>query len=122
MGDNTIIGQYGEEESVKHLLESGYKILATNWRHRQKEIDIVAQKGRLLVVVEVKTRSTRSAAVQVPYESVNRAKQRNLVEAAQAYLEVNGLDMEVRFDILSITYQAQGYEIEHLEDAFGPSW
>ena len=122
MSEKRIIGQYGEEEAVKHLIENGYKILATNWRFRNKEIDVVAQTSELLVVVEVKTRSTKSAKIQVPFESVNRKKQRNILQAAEAFLVKNNLDIEVRFDILSITYNREGYDLEHIEDAFGPTW
>jgi putative endonuclease len=49
---------------------------------------------------------------------VNKQKQKNLIKAAHEYIQRNELDMEVRFDIVSIILGDNGMKINHIEDAF----
>ena len=51
------IGNKGEEIARQHLLSLGYKLLETNWHFHHYEIDIIAQDGNELVIVEVKSRT-----------------------------------------------------------------
>ncbi|TMR21000.1 YraN family protein [Nonomuraea turkmeniaca] len=66
------LGKQGEQIAVIYLEAKGMKILERNWRCRYGEIDIIAEDGPTLVVVEVKTRSSRSHGTAL--ESVNPAK------------------------------------------------
>jgi putative endonuclease len=68
--------------------------------------------------VEVKLRSTDYFGD--PSEAVTRKKQKYLVEAAEAYLQTIAGAPEVRFDVISIIDSAQGYQFEHITDAFTP--
>ena len=77
-------GAPGEAIGADYLRRQGYRIVATNWRCRRGEIDIIAQDSATLVFVEVRARS--SARLGSPEESVTPAKQRQLVELAQTYL------------------------------------
>jgi putative endonuclease len=118
MSDHNQLGEEGEKAAAEYLLGKSYAILEMNWRHRKYELDIIASKGKFLVVVEVKTRQGRQLVEAV--KAVTREKQRNLVRAANAYVQMNGLKEEVRFDIIVIDRQGEKQEISHIEDAFYP--
>jgi len=116
MAEHNDLGKRGEEAAVAFLRSLGMNILETNWRLRRYEIDIVAQEGPLLVIVEVKTRKTNYFGD--PQEFVTRAKQKQLIEAANAYLEQKNSNLEVRFDIASILYNDQKLVVHLIKDAF----
>lgn len=113
-------GKQGEEIAVKYLMDKGYEILERNWRNRHKEIDIIAKDGNELVVVEVKTRKSNDYGD--PDFAVNKQKQRLLISAANAYIFRNNLDINTRFDIISIVFNNGEPVIDHIEDAFLPHW
>ncbi|MCK9156980.1 MAG: YraN family protein [Paludibacteraceae bacterium] len=119
MAEHNELGNEGEERAVSYLAEKGYKILQRNWRCGQKEIDIVAEKDNMLVIVEVKTRSTDT--FEHPKEAITNGKIRNLVTTAEAYIFQHDIMMETRFDVVSvIPLKNGGFKIEHVEDAFLP--
>lgn len=113
-------GAHGERIAADYLLSKKYQILETNWRCGHLEVDIIASNEEMLVLVEVKTR--KSNAFGEPEEFVGLAKRKNLIRAANIYLERTGITKEVRFDIISVILD-QGIEsVKHLEDAFKPQW
>jgi putative endonuclease len=118
MNETQKTGGEGEAEAVKYLRSIGYEILETNWRHSNQEIDIIAKDKFFLVIAEVKTRS--SSAFGEPEVFVNRQKQRNLIKAANAYLEKKSLMLESRFDILSVVKTGDKYYVKHIQNAFYP--
>ncbi|MBQ4399060.1 MAG: YraN family protein [Bacteroidales bacterium] len=118
MAEHNDFGKLGEELAVDYLTGKGYEILERNWRNVHKEIDIIAKDGKFLVIVEVKTRQTDEYGE--PDVAVTRKKQRMLIAAANAYITRKGLDMETRFDIISIVFRDGEPVIEHIEDAFLP--
>ncbi|MCX6277211.1 MAG: YraN family protein [Bacteroidetes bacterium] len=109
-------GKTGEQLATDHLLAKGYKILERNWRWGREELDIIAQDGNFVVIVEVKTRTGKNEIE--PAEVVPRDKQRILVRIANAYMRYKNLPGEVRFDIITILMNARGRQLHHLEDAF----
>jgi putative endonuclease len=109
-------GKLGEDLAVNYLINKGYQILERNWRSGHKEIDIIALDGDTLVAVEVKTR--KSNTYGEPDIAVGAMKQQMLIWAADAYVRYKNLDVEVRFDIVSIVITDTGEHIEHIEDAF----
>ena len=111
-------GKEGEELAACCLQQKGYTILERNWRSGHKEIDIVARKDNLLVIVEVKTRGGTDFGE--PENAVTNAKIRRLVSAADAYVRHNRIDMPVRFDIITIVRKDGRQQVEHIEDAFFP--
>lgn len=113
------LGDFGEELAAEYLLNKGYRILHRKWHFGHKELDIVAMEKEMLVVVEVKTRM--SSYWEEPKDAVKRKKQRNIVDAADAYVQDFNLDSEVRFDVISVLFQGQNHIIEHIEDAFYPT-
>jgi putative endonuclease len=118
MNETQKTGREGEAEAVNYLRSIGYEILETNWRHSNQEIDIIAKDKFYLVIAEVKTRST--SAFGEPEVFVNRQKQRNLIKAANAYLEKKNLMLESRFDILSVMKTGGNYKVSHIQNAFYP--
>lgn len=116
MSEHNDIGRNGEDVASAFLVQIGYKIVARNWRFGPKEIDIIAIDGDTMVFVEVKTRST--LAFELPQEAVTPRKMRNLVEAADAYLQQHDIQLNSRFDIVSVLNGNPPKVIEHLIDAF----
>jgi putative endonuclease len=114
------LGKIGEALAAKYLTQNGYKILNRNWHYGHKEIDIIAIYNNILVIVEVKTRLTNYW--EEPKEAVRRKKQRMIIEAADAYVLNNNINMDVQFDIISILLQGEHHELEHIPDAFQPSF
>lgn len=110
------LGKYGEDLAVKHLLQIGYKIKARNVRYGKEEIDVVAETADRLVIVEVKTRQT--AEIGAPWMAVTRKKQRHLIRCAHQYVVDQDLNVDVRFDIISIVHNSFRTDVEHIEDAF----
>ncbi|NLF43909.1 MAG: YraN family protein [Bacteroidales bacterium] len=119
MAEHNDLGKLGEDEAEKYLEEKGYEILARNWRGGNHELDLVARKGKLLIVAEVKTR--RSAMFGEPEEFVTRTKQKSIIKAANAFVLYKNIDLEVRFDIISIVMSNTEKRIYHIEDAFYPT-
>ena len=110
------IGNFGEQIAVEYLENKGYAILDRNWRHKQDEIDIVARSGMWLVFVEVKTRT--GTAFGKPYEAVDGRKEKAMIRAAEAYINVKQLDENIRFDIISVLVSEENdFLIEHIEFA-----
>ena len=118
MAAHNDFGKLGEELAVKYLTGKGYKILERNWHNVHKEIDIIAQDGQELVIVEVKTRQTDEYGE--PDIAVTKQKQKYLISAANSYIFRNHLELETRFDIVSIIFRDGEPVIEHIEDAFLP--
>lgn len=112
------LGRIGEEFALRLLVSKGYKILEKNWRFGKDEVDIIASNNQILIIVEVKTRS--SSYFGEPYTAVNKKKQIFLIRAANAYIEKNDIDLECRFDIISIVFGSNKHQVEHIEDAFYP--
>ncbi|MFL1894272.1 YraN family protein [Aquimarina sp. 2-A2] len=116
MAGHNELGKEGEKMAIAFLQKKGYAVLETNYRYQKAEIDIVAQSKNTVVVVEVKTRSTPEFGN--PHEFVKPKQIQSLVKAIDHYINTNDLDMEVRFDIISIIKNKAGTNLEHLEDAF----
>ena len=117
MAEHNEIGKKGEAIAIEYLKSKGYVIIEQNWHNNHQEIDIIATKGNEMVIVEVKCR-TGTPLVE-PYIAVNRNKQNMLIKAANAYIQRKNINMETRFDIISITLGEETH-IEHIERAFYP--
>ncbi len=118
MNENKKTGNEGELRAAEQLRQLGYQILETNWRFGHEEIDIIARDKDFLVVAEVKTRSTNYFGE--PEAFVNKQKQRHLIKAAGAYIDKHNLNLEVRFDIVSILKSGDSYKVQHIQNAFYP--
>ncbi|MEN4759741.1 YraN family protein [Chryseobacterium sp. C39-AII1] len=117
MADHNDFGKKAEDLAVDYLKKNGYKILVRNFRFQKAEIDIIAEKDNLIIVIEVKARSTD--VFMLPQEAVTKTKIRLIVSAVNHYLEEFNRNEEVRFDIISILPDEKGnLVIEHIPDAF----
>src|SRR4051794_41767575 len=59
-GRRNALGRYGERVAARHLSQQGMVVLDRNWRCDAGEIDLVLRDGRVLVVCEVKTRTSNA--------------------------------------------------------------
>lgn len=116
MGKHNEFGQRGEQLAVDHLIRKGYTVVHRNYRYLKAEIDIIAKKGDILAIVEVKSRS--SEYMQPIAETVTEKKIKLMVMAADHYIISKDLDVEARFDIITIHKNGTKHDIEHLENAF----
>ncbi|MBT6807889.1 MAG: YraN family protein, partial [Flavobacteriales bacterium] len=104
------------ELATTFLKEKGFEILHKNWRYKKAEIDIIGQLKDTLVFVEVKCR--KSEFFGRPEQAINHKKESLYKLTAEHYLEVNDLEYEVRFDVISIIHNNNKTEIEHFISAF----
>ena len=119
MSEHNKLGTNGELMAIKYLKSRGYIIFETNWRDKHKEIDIIALDKDQIVFIEVKTRSNNYFGA--PEEAVDIRKQRCLIDAADEYINTNNIDLEARFDIISVLVNREYPDIKHIEEAFYPA-
>lgn len=101
------LGRWGEQIAADYLRNLGYTILRTNLRTPFGEIDIVANQGKTLVFVEVKTR--KSSALGLPEISITPKKFSHMLLSAQSYLLGHTeTTQDWRIDVISIRYQSAG--------------
>lgn len=117
MADHNDLGKKAEDLAAEYLVKSGYRILVRNFRFKKTEIDIISEKDNLIIVTEVKARSTDFFIL--PQEAVTKGKVKSIVTAANHFMEEFNRDQEVRFDIISVLPDQKGNLIvEHISDAF----
>ena len=113
------LGKAGEQEAVEFLIKQGLTIRETNWRMGKLEIDIIAQgPDALLHVVEVKTRT--SDDFSDPMRSIGRAKQRHMVNSADAYIHFYQLKCDVQYDVIILIGHPGSFKLEYYPDLFVP--
>ena len=120
MGKSKLSGAWGEALAAEYLRKKHYKIVASGYRCRFGEIDMIVRHKRFLVFVEVKLR--KSARFAAAGEYVDFRKQSRLRSTAAMYLAENPTLLQPRFDVIEI-YAPEGTatvrpEIHHTEDAF----
>jgi putative endonuclease len=112
------LGDFGERVAAAHLESKGYRVLATRFRVREGEVDIVAQRDGVVAFVEVKTR--RGDAMGSAIEGVDAAKAQRLLVAAEAFGAAHpDLPEERRIDVIAIDLDRGGrvLSVEHVENA-----
>ncbi|MEV0150135.1 MULTISPECIES: YraN family protein [unclassified Nonomuraea] len=116
MATKNELGRHGEQLAVDYLTSEGLTIIDRNWRCRHGEIDIIAEDGPTLVVVEVKTRSGRSHGTAL--ESVRPAKLSRLRMLAAQWLTGQPRRFEtVRVDVIALERFAGDYSLLHVRGA-----
>ena len=119
---NKIVGNIGEDVAEEYLKKNKYKIIARNYVAGKGEIDIIAQKKKDTVFVEVKTRQNNDFGT--PAEAIDYRKKKKLIETAERYIHENNPDTAFRFDVIEVYgfFEGETFEfekIEHIENAFG---
>ena len=120
MGRNNLVGAWGESLAAAYLQKKRYKLLATGYRCRFGEIDLIVTDRKYIVFVEVKLRKSDKFASAM--EFVDQHKQNRIRTTAEIYLDQNSTELQPRFDVIEI-YAPNGIDTEkpiihHLEDAF----
>ncbi len=104
--------------AAAHLVAKGYRIRERNFRTREGEVDIIAERGGTLVFVEVRTR--RGEAMGSAVESVTQSKAERIVAVAQTYVQANeDCPADQRIDVIALSLAPDGrvLSLEHIEGA-----
>lgn len=111
-------GRSAEILAAAELGKRGYRIIASNYRCREGEIDLIAGEGDCIAFVEVRCR--RSGAYGTPAESITRAKMRKLGLAAEKFVRERGLsDRACRFDVVEVVEEGGRLVVaDVIKDAF----
>ncbi len=80
-------GKIGEQLAKQYLLKKQYQIVATNFRSRFGEIDLIASKNDTLVFIEVKLKTGENSGT--PEEMINQAKIKQIHQMAEFFLQTN---------------------------------
>ena len=109
----------GETIAAEFLILRGMDVVDRNVRMGRGEIDLVARDRDQVVFVEVKFRTAGGKAT--PFDAVGAKKREDVAKAATLYLARHGLlDRPVRFDVVGITWRADGEEllVQHVPNAY----
>ena len=118
--ESRLLGRWGEEQVANWLRKKGFRLLASGYRCRFGEIDLIAEDGKYICFTEVKLR--RSAAFAQAREFVDARKQERLRLTAERYLSERPCALQPRFDVAEV-YAPEGIstknpQIIYLENAF----
>lgn len=93
-------GRRSEIDGAAYLRSIGFRVVASGYRTRAGEVDLIAWDRDVLVFVEVKALHSNAP----PEAAVGRRKQQRVARAARSYLVQYRLnDVSYRFDILAVT-------------------
>lgn len=93
------LGKKYEEEATRFLIKNGYEVLETNFYSKFGEIDIIAKKDNLLVIIEVKYRNNNLYGEGI--ESINHTKLKRILKTTKQYIYDNNIEnMDIRFDCI----------------------
>ena len=111
------IGSRGEDVAADVYRRRGYRVVARNWRCRLGELDLVVERGGVLVFCEVKSR--RQSVFGGGFEAVTGRKRAKLRAVAEAFLQASGSRPQaIRFDVASVAVRGARSTVELFEDAF----
>ena len=110
-----LLGERGETIAARHLTRLGLVVVDRNWRCDAGEIDLVLRDGAVLVICEVKTRT--STDYGDPLEAVTPATVARLRRLAARWLRVHDCHPEdVRIDMVGVlTPPGRPVEVDHVE-------
>ncbi len=113
------LGARAEQCALEYLKGRGLTILERNYRRRRGELDLVALDAGVLVIAEVRTRS--SEAFGGAAASVGKTKQRRIIRAASQLLQQHRAyaALPVRFDVLIVSgLESEAPQVDWLRHAF----
>lgn len=112
-----LLGQEGERLAERYLQKKGYTLVERNYRCPAGELDLIVLDRRVVVFVEVKTRTGHGFGS--PLEAVEFRKQRKMIQAAQFFLAEKRLQQrDARFDVVGVSWPGREAVVEHIENAF----
>ena len=111
------LGDAGEGIVCRYLEKQGFKIVTRNFRTRQGEVDIVAQKAEILAFIEVKTRKVSYFPIS---NVITFGKQKKITKTAKWFIAKNCIiDKACRFDVATVVWNDNGTpNIDYIENAF----
>ncbi|WP_127147782.1 YraN family protein [Veillonella sp. VA139] len=109
------LGRYGEDLATHYLKSQGYDVLERNIRYRFGEVDIIAKTENILIVVEVKTRRTKTYGM--PCEAVHWKKKQHIRHVISMFLATRDIEYEsIRFDVIEVYIPQVGdHELRHMK-------
>jgi putative endonuclease len=113
-GRNQALGAYGERVAARHLAAAGMVVLDRNWRCDEGELDLVLRDGSVLVVCEVKTRT--STAHGHPHEAISDDKLARLLRLGERWAQAHQVrPPETRVDLVAVLRPGKGPAlVEHV--------
>lgn len=112
-----LLGKEGERVAERYLQKKGYTLVERNYRCPAGELDLIVLDRRVVVFVEVKTRTGHGFGS--PLEAVEFRKQRKMIQAAQFFLAEKRLQQrDARFDVVGVSWLGRDPVVEHIENAF----
>jgi putative endonuclease len=112
-----LLGREGERLAELYLRKKGYTLVQRNYRCSGGELDLIVLDRRVIVFVEVKTRT--GSGFGTPFEAVESRKQQRMIRAAQVFLAEKRLQQrDARFDVVGVSWPGREPVIEHIENAF----
>lgn len=112
-----VLGKEGERIAEQYLKKKGYKLIERNYRCHGGELDLIVLDRRVVVFVEVKTRTGQGFGS--PFEAVEYHKQKRMIQAAQFFLMEKKLHQrDARFDVVGVSWPDREPVVEHIENAF----
>ena len=117
MSIGSVGGRRGERAAARHLRRRGWTVLATGWRGAGGEIDLVAARGGVLALCEVKARSDPAALV----EPVTAAQRTRIRRAAEAFVASRPdlAALQPRLDVLTVRLGRIRARVRHQPGAAG---
>lgn len=100
------VGRRGEEIAREFLQTRGYRLVAGNERNRFGEIDLIAKKDNVLVIVEVRTKSDERAGT--PEETIGKKKKSKLIKNALSYIARVRWKGPCRIDAICVVLNGDG--------------
>lgn len=115
--ENQKWGHLAEQIAAEYFIQQGYTVREQNWKCGKLEIDLILEKDRTIIFVEVKA---RKPGTQDPIDAVGRDKRMKIIRAADNYLRPLPLLYQYRFDIFTVTGDPDNYKTRHFADAYMP--
>lgn len=120
MNNTLLLGGKGEDITAVFLRRKGFIIFKRNYHGRFGEIDIIAEKGDLLLFVEVKTRFADSLVS--PGQAVDLIKQNRIKQTAKNFISKTYIDYRCRYDVAEVTVRdvdgEYKYSLNYIKNAF----
>lgn len=112
---NQARGRFGEDVAVRYLSGIGFTVIDRNWRSSSGELDVIALDGGVLVICEVKTRTTE--AFGGPLAAVTPTKLARIRRLAGEWIAEHPLAVDgMRIDVIGVTCPPRGaVDIAHLQ-------
>lgn len=118
MATHNDFGKEAEIFAAEYLAKNNYKILAKNWRFLKAEIDIIAIDNSTNQIVIIEVKSLASNVLKNPEEAINKPKKKLLITAANEYIIQNEIQLEARFDAISLVKFNSEWKVNHIKSAF----